>query len=273
MMKTSVKKSVVIAAVLGAQSFGNFILVQAQETTTSTSSSSDSIVALAADSQSLRQIAPSDTPGIGATYWWVYPGGLAVPSPMLPLDVSPQIFGVTSSEFLVDLTGGAVVVTPFQLEQAAQATTNAYAVAVTAQVQGLIDLIQQVQAAAATTTTAATTMTASAKPMDGGGGFSPMDQTQGGFPYLTIAATGTNAFSITVFNTNSATYYLQMTPVLANTNYPWQIIANGTVGETNFTVNNGPYENEFFRVLMATNNPGQGIAVFIDSPANGATVQ
>jgi hypothetical protein len=92
-------------------------------------------------------------------------------------------------------------------------------------------------------------------------------------PVLTINVLGTNQFSITVFNTNSATYYLQMTPALADTNYPWQIIANGTAGQTNFTVDGGVFDNEFFRVLMATNNPGQGIAVFIDSPANGATVQ
>jgi hypothetical protein len=64
-----------------------------------------------------------------------------------------------------------------------------------------------------------------------------------------------------------------MTPVLANTNYPFAVIANGVAGQSNFTVNVGPFVDEFFRVLMATNNPVQGIAVFIDSPANGANVQ
>ncbi len=120
-------------------------------------------------------------------------------------------------------------------------------------------------------TASATTTSANVKPM--GGGFSPDDQTQSGFPYLTIAPTGTNQLLITVINTNPATYYLQMTPVLANTNYPFAIIANGVAGQSNFTVNIGPFADEFFRVFMATNNPGQGIAVFIDSPANGATVQ
>jgi hypothetical protein len=120
-------------------------------------------------------------------------------------------------------------------------------------------------------TASATTMSANVKPM--GGGFSPDDQTQSGFPYLTIAPTGTNQLLITVINTNPATYYLQMTPVLANTNYPFAIIANGVAGQSNFTVNIGPFADEFFRVFMATNNPWQGIAVFIDSPANGATVQ
>ena len=121
---------------------------------------------------------------------------------------------------------------------------------------------------------AATTMSANAKPM--GQGLSPAFSTQNGpWPYLTIAPAGTNQLLITVINTNpAATYYLQMTPVLANSNYPWTIITNGVAGQTNFTVNIGPYADEFFWAFMATNNPGQGvIAVFIDSPANGATVQ
>jgi hypothetical protein len=110
--------------------------------------------------------------------------------------------------------------------------------------------------------------------MGGGGGFSPDDLTQpGGYPYLTIAPSGTNQLLISVIDTNASTYYLQMTPVLANTNYPFAIIANGVAGQTNFTVNIGPFDDEFFRVLVDTNNPGAGIAVFIDSPANGASVQ
>lgn len=92
-------------------------------------------------------------------------------------------------------------------------------------------------------------------------------------PTLTIAPTGTNAVSITVNGTNSATYYLEMTPILGNTNFPWTIIANGAPGQTNFTVSM-LFNDSFFQVLVATNNPGQGlIAVFIDNPTNGAVVQ
>jgi hypothetical protein len=118
-------------------------------------------------------------------------------------------------------------------------------------------------------TTSTTPMTMNAKSLGG-----PNNPIQPGYPYLTIAPTNANQLLITVINTNSATYYLQMTPVLANSNYPFAIIANGAAGQTNFTVDIGPYADEFFRVLMATNNPGQGfIAVFIDSPTNGATIQ
>lgn len=106
------------------------------------------------------------------------------------------------------------------------------------------------------------------------GGFSPKISGGAAMPYLTISPTGTNQLLLTVINTNPATYYLQTTPALANPNYPWTIITNGTANQTNFIVNIGPYADSFFRVFMATNNPGQGvIAVFIDSPANGATVQ
>jgi hypothetical protein len=107
---------------------------------------------------------------------------------------------------------------------------------------------------------------------DKSGGIHPNLSSQTAMPYLTIAPTGTNQLLITVINTNPATYYLQTTPVLANPSFPWTIITNGT--QTNFIVNIGPYADSFFRVFVATNNPGQGvIAVFIDSPANGATVQ
>ena len=107
-----------------------------------------------------------------------------------------------------------------------------------------------------------------------GGGIRMNLSGQTAMPYLTIAPTGTNQILITVINTNPATYYLQTTPVLANPGYPWALITNGVANQTNFIVNIGPYADSFFRVFTATNSPGQGvIAVFIDSPANGATVQ
>ena len=270
-MKNPPKNSAVIAAIFCAAGIAGTILSQAQEITVRAAPSADSIVALAADSQSLLQVAPSSVPVRGGTFWWVYPGGQAIPTPMLPPGSSGPIYGIKPGEFLVDLTGGTVMVTPRQLAAAGQ-TANPYAAAVTDQVQGLMNLITFVQTPPTATTASA--MTLSAKPMGGGGGFSPDDLTQpGGYPYLTIAPSGTNQLLISVIDTNASTYYLQMTPVLANTNYPFAIIANGVAGQTNFTVNIGPFDDEFFRVLVDTNNPGAGIAVFIDSPANGASVQ
>lgn len=254
-MKTRPKKSTAIAAILGAAG-----IVAAQSTAPS------SLLSLAASSQGLSQVAAADVPLRGGTYWWILEGGSAVPAPCLPLDFNGQIFEIAANEFILDQSGGEV--NPRQFGLSADATDATVVAAANDEVQSLIGLITWIQTAPATSTAL------SAKPMGGGGGgFGPDDQTQGGFPYLTIAPTGTNQLLITVINTNTATYYLQMTPALGNTNYPFAIIANGVAGQTNFTVNIGPFADEFFQVLMATNNPGQGIAVFIDSPANGATVQ
>jgi hypothetical protein len=130
--------------------------------------------------------------------------------------------------------------------------------------------------------TAATTMSLMAKPM--GGGFSPMDQTQSGVPYLTIAQAGTNAVLVTVWNDVGPTNYdIQTSPVL--TSPSWTGATNGFTGQTNFLLNFGPYYTAFFRAIMDTNNipwwqaadpnnPSAGIlTVFIDSPANGAVIQ
>ncbi len=137
--------------------------------------------------------------------------------------------------------------------------------------------------AAAATTTTTMTMSASAKPM--GGGFSPNDLTSG-LPFLIIAPTGTNQYLITITNAVSGnTYDIYTTPVLGDTvNYPWTAAVIGASGQTNFTVNMGPYSTGFFRAVVDTNgiplweaadpnNPGAGIlAVFIDSPANGGNL-
>jgi hypothetical protein len=264
-MKTPPKNSAVIAAIFCAAGIAGTILSQAQEITVSGAApSADSIVALAADSQSLLQVAPSSVPVRGGTFWWVYPGGQAIPTPMLPPGSSVPIYAIKPGKFLVDLTGGTVLVTPYELKQAAQVTTDPYAAAVTAQVQGLVNLITKVQTPTPATTTA-TTMTLSAKPMGG-----PLDPSQGGYPYLTIAPTGTNQFSVTVINTtNPSIYELWWTPALANANYPWQQLVIGASGQTNFTVNNlSP--NGFFKAVWDTNGvPTSGLIITIDSPLNG----
>lgn len=105
-------------------------------------------------------------------------------------------------------------------------------------------------------------------------------------PVLTIAPTGTNQLLITITNgVDTGNYELWWTPVLADPAYPWTAAVIGNQGQTNFTVNIGPYSSGFFRVVVDTNtiplweaadpnNPSAGIlTVFIDSPANGSVVQ
>jgi hypothetical protein len=236
-MKTHSKKSAVIAAVLGMAGIVGLMLANAQEaatTGTTTKKNPEAISPqLAAELQAVEQL-PTVEPST------------------LPYGGRGATYYSAQCPFWPPLPGNIFDLPVWSLGE------DQY-------------LINDLAIDYSTTDTGATAATLSAKPM--GGGFSPDDLTQGAYPYLTIAPTGTNQLLITVINTNPATYYLQMTPVLANTNYPFAVIANGVAGQSNFTVNVGPFVDEFFRVLMATNNPGQGIAVFIDSPANGANVQ
>ncbi len=269
-MKNPPNKSASVAAILGIAA--GFTFLCAVGALAQSATQPVSLVSVAASSQNLSEVASTAVPRRRGTYWWVLEGGSAVPAPCLPPDFTGPIFQISSNnEFLLDQSGGDV--NPRRFGLPANLTDATVAAAANDEIQSLIGLITWIQAAATNQQNLATaTMSTLAKPM-GGGGFGPMDLSQGGYPYLTIAPTGTNQLLITVFNTNTATYYLQMTPALGNANYPFAIIANGAAGQTNFTVNIGPFADEFFQVLMATNDPGQGIAVFIDSPANGATVQ
>jgi hypothetical protein len=268
-------KTVVIAGILSAAGMAGLMLAHAQVTATSIQPApADDIVQLTADEAGLTSMSSAGLPR-GATYWVILPGYRGnvnpLPYPCLPVTLTNSpIYDITGNIFLVDATGGQVLTGGNP--SGTRATSSTIASVLALQANTVENLILMVQGAAALSTS--TTMSANAKPM--GQGLSPAFSTQNGpWPYLTIAPTGTNQLLITVINTNpAATYYLQMTPALANSNYPWTIITNGVAGQTNFTVNIGPYANEFFWAFMATNNPGQGvIAVFIDSPANGATVQ
>ncbi|MEY2428176.1 MAG: hypothetical protein QOJ40_1061, partial [Verrucomicrobiota bacterium] len=57
-------------------------------------------------------------------------------------------------------------------------------------------------------------------------------------PVLTIAPTGTNQVSITITNgVSTANYELQYTLGLQGApSYPWNILVEGDIGETNFVV-------------------------------------
>lgn len=122
--------------------------------------------------------------------------------------------------------------------------------------------------------------------LDGGFEANGMEQMQSGVPYLTITRTNASQLLITVFNdVGPANYQLWWTPVLSDPAYPWTAIELGTTGQTNFIVNMAVYPTGFYRAVWDTNsvplwqaadpnNPGAGIlAVFIDSPANGSTIQ
>ncbi len=109
----------------------------------------DSIVQIAAESQGLVQLAPADLPIMGGTFWWVMPGGAAVPAPCAPLDLSGAIFQISEGQFLVDQTGGQVVANTSRFGLQAQATSSTVASEVASQVDAVVNLITQVQTTAA----------------------------------------------------------------------------------------------------------------------------
>ena len=109
----------------------------------------DSIVQIVADSQGLVQLAPADLPIIGGgTFWWVMPGGDAVPAPCLPLDLSGAVYQIADGQYLVDETGGQVGVNTRRFGLQAQATSSTVASEVASQADAVVNLITQVQTAA-----------------------------------------------------------------------------------------------------------------------------
>ena len=109
-------------------------------------------------------------------------------------------------------------------------------------------------------------------------------------PVLKISDLGGNQFSILITNGISITNYtLYWTPALADQNYPWQVLTNSAVGESNFIVNAEGWDTGFFKVLLGTDFDGDGVpewqdaqpqnpavgilSVTIDSPTNGMVFQ
>jgi hypothetical protein len=106
----------------------------------------DTIVQVAADSQGLQLVPPDQVPAFG-TFWWVVPGGAALPTPCPPQDLSGAIYQIADGQFLVDETGGQVVVNPHRLGLQAQVTSSIVASAAVSQADALVNLITQVQTA------------------------------------------------------------------------------------------------------------------------------
>ena len=109
-------------------------------------------------------------------------------------------------------------------------------------------------------------------------------------PVLSITSLASNQFNIVITNAATTTNYtLFWTPLLADPNYPWQVLVVGDVGETNFTVDGGTWPSLYFRMLVGADsdgdlipdwqdaqplNPSVGIlSLTIDSPTDGAVLQ
>ncbi len=236
----------------------------------------DSIVQIAAESQGLAQIAPADLPIIGGTFWWVMPGGNAVPTPCLPLDLSGAIYQIAENQFLVDETGGQVVVNTPRFGLQAQATSSTVASAVTLQVDALVNLITQIQTTAANTSSGMQAMDVSDPPSPGDGSDTNSDggYYSSGFQaqvfttnelWLQIVGT-TNAIT-----TNGTAYLVINTPwnvtngvydLFATTNLApsaWQWVLRCAPGQTNLTVTGLAGPNDFFILGLTNDTTGCGM--------------
>ena len=108
------------------------------------SATSDSVVSIAADLAGLTQVDPVDVPKFG-TFWWVMPGGNALPAPCAPQDGSGVIYQVADGQYLVDETGGQITPMNTRRLSQAQATSTTVASAAAAETQAVLDLIAQIQ--------------------------------------------------------------------------------------------------------------------------------
>ena len=108
----------------------------------------DSIVQLTADAEGLSLLSPADLPRSG-TFWWVMAGGMPVPAPCPPLDLSVPIYQLADGQFLVDETGGQVALNPRRFGAQAQSANGAVASALAAQADEVVNLIAQAQTTAA----------------------------------------------------------------------------------------------------------------------------
>ena len=241
-------------------------------------SAADSIVQIAAESQGLAQIAPADLPIIGGTFWWVMPGGNAVPAPCLPLDLSGAIYQIADGQFLVDETGGQVVVNTHRFGLQAQSTSSTVASEVASQADAVVNLITQVQTTAANQQMQAMAGNMMAmdvpSPGDGGGDGGTNSYTPNGSSYvlpdygtnLWIAQVDISSGSLVGIVTNSQadiSYEIQSLTDLTQAGTGWGsegfILGSELTNWTPMSVAQNGRANLFLRIRSWVDSTGCGI--------------
>ncbi len=134
----------------------------------------DSIVQITAEAQGLQLVSPDNLPPFG-TYWEVMPYGVMAPLPCPPFDPTLPIYAITDNNiFLVDATGGQLLVNPRRTTAMSAAVNDAAESLATA----VVNLINQVQTSEANrqarSMMRAMGMNVSDDSDDSGDGFSPM---------------------------------------------------------------------------------------------------
>jgi hypothetical protein len=194
----------------------------------------DSIVQIAAESQGLAQVAPTDLPIIGGTFWWVMPGGTAVPTPCPPQDMTAPIYQVSDGQFLVDETGGQVGVNTTRFGLQAQTASSTVVSALATQADAVINLITQIQTSAANQQARATMqamgMDVPSPGGDGsgdGGSYSPMFSSSFTIDtnglWLQITNVSGGMANANLFNATNQVYSIWSTTNLTTPFAQWQV--------------------------------------------------
>lgn len=92
-------------------------------------------------------------------------------------------------------------------------------------------------------------------------------------PVLTISNLGSNQFSVVITNAASPTnYLLEWTPILADTNYPWLVVATNEPGATNWVMDMGPWPMGYLRIAVGWDSDGDSIPDWIDAQPYNSSV-
>jgi pimeloyl-ACP methyl ester carboxylesterase len=235
----------------------------------------DTVVQVAADSQGLPLVLPEQVPASG-TFWWVMPGGMAIPTPCPPQDLSGAIYQIADGQFLVDETGGQIVVNQRRLGLQAQVTSSLVASAAVSQADALVNLISQVQTTAENqeiqTLSLAMEMDVSGPPIPGDGEGSGGTNSSGVTGYvmpdygtnLWIAQVTVTSGYLTAIGTNTQAYIQY--DILSRTNLlqtDWQtensIFGSETTNWTPFSVTQNNRTNLFIRLRSGASSDGSGL--------------
>src|SRR6266508_511932 len=85
-------------------------------------------------------------------------------------------------------------------------------------------------------------------------------------PVLQATLVSTNQVNVTITNgVSTANYELYWTPVLADPNFPWNLLVSGSLGQTNFGVLMNSTETGFIKAAIGTDWDGDGVPNYTDA--------
>lgn len=172
----------------------------------------DSIVQITAEARGLQLLSPDEVAASG-TFWWILPGGTALPSPFAPPTLNVPIYQLANGKFLVDETGGQVpgVATENLSNLQSADVANTAMSDLEAEATTVVNLINQAQTTAAQPQVQAMDMGVPSIPSNDGTNSNSPDGVTNNFPGF-IVNYGTNLWIGQV-----AVYSGNVTGIISNT--------------------------------------------------------